>query len=104
MKCSISTYYKILDAELYDFDDGYMGCVGTWQYSNNQIEYMPFSPFIKKITFSFFIANYYFKFKSLTEARSTSSVGTISIFSSFLVFSISSKINCEANLPTFRGC
>lgn len=24
MKCSISTYYKILDAELYDFDDGYM--------------------------------------------------------------------------------
>lgn len=23
MKCSISTYYKILDAELYDFDDGY---------------------------------------------------------------------------------
>lgn len=24
MKCSISTYYKILDAELYNFDDGYM--------------------------------------------------------------------------------
>ena len=24
MKCSISTYYKILDAELYDFDDSYM--------------------------------------------------------------------------------
>lgn len=24
MKCSIITYYKILDAELYDFDDGYM--------------------------------------------------------------------------------
>lgn len=24
MKCSISTYYKILDAELYDFEDGYM--------------------------------------------------------------------------------
>ena len=23
-ECSISTYYKILDAELYDFDDGYM--------------------------------------------------------------------------------
>lgn len=24
MKCSISTYYKILDAELYNFEDGYM--------------------------------------------------------------------------------
>lgn len=24
MKCSISTYYKILDAELYNYDDGYM--------------------------------------------------------------------------------
>lgn len=24
MKCSVSTYYKILDAELYNFDDGYM--------------------------------------------------------------------------------
>lgn len=24
MKCSISTYYKILDAQLYNFDDGYM--------------------------------------------------------------------------------
>ena len=24
MKCSISTYYKILDAELCDFNDGYM--------------------------------------------------------------------------------
>lgn len=24
MKCSISTYYKILDARLYDFDDSYM--------------------------------------------------------------------------------
>ena len=24
MKCSISTYYKILDAEVYNFEDGYM--------------------------------------------------------------------------------
>ena len=24
MKCSISTYYKILDAELYNYDDGYI--------------------------------------------------------------------------------
>ena len=24
MKCSLSTYYRIIDSELYNFEDGYM--------------------------------------------------------------------------------
>ena len=31
MKCSISTYYKILDAELYNFEDWQEIEIGTYQ-------------------------------------------------------------------------